>query len=199
MGSINSLKGSLGEFSLADIVQLVSMGAKSGCLSLGNGGSGEKGCLYFEYGYVIHACINGTEGERAARELLNLSDCTFEFVPDRQPDKKTVMVSGCELLMKVAQMADEEAFQEQGGQLVLEIEGSFEPDMEGVREELVSLVRNCLGRRAGPPVEALEVADPTMEGFLEVCDRIRSYVALFVGKEVSVTLDRRMRAVVVDL
>jgi hypothetical protein len=189
------LTGTLGEFSLADIIQLINMGGKSGRLALMNGSFGE-GSLYFEGGFVVHASCDSLEGEAAAQSLISLDGGTFEFTPGETPSKKTVMLAGYELLMRVAQKVDEEAFLEDGGQLVLQIEENDDNILDQSRERIKELLQARLGRRSEQPLAAVEASDDTVDGLLETCERIERYIALFIDEDVAEETGREMREVI---
>ncbi len=189
------LTGTLGEFSLADIIQLINMGGKSGRLTLWEGSSGE-GSLYFECGFVVHATRGSLEGEAAAQSLIALDGGTFEFTPGKTPAKKTVMLAGYELLMRAAQKVDEEAFLEHGGQLVLELEESDDNLLLRSRERIKDLLQARLGRMSEQPLVAVEASEDTVDGLLETCEWIERYIALFVDEVVAEETGREMREVI---
>jgi len=189
------LTGTLGEFSLADIIQLINMGGKSGRLTLWEGSSGE-GSLYFECGFVVHATRGSLEGEAAAQSLIALDGGTFEFTPGKTPAKKTVMLAGYELLMRAAQKVDEEAFLEHGGQLVLELEESDDNLLLRSRERIKDLLQARLGRMSEQPLVAVEASEDTVDGLLETCEWIERYIALFVDEVVAEETGKEMREVI---
>ena len=191
------LTGTLGEFSLADIIQLINMGGKSGKLTLWHGSSGE-GSLYFECGFVVHASRGSLEGEAAAQSLVALDGGTFEFTSGETPSKKTVMLAGYELLMRVAQKVDEEAFLEHGGQLELELEFEESDDnlLTQSRERIKGLLQTRLGPRSEQPLVAVEASEDTMDGLLATCEWIERYIALFIDEVVAEETGREMREVI---
>jgi len=191
------LTGTLGEFSLADIIQLINMGGKSGKLTLWHGSSGE-GSLYFECGFVVHASRGSLEGEAAAQSLVALDGGTFEFTSGETPSKKTVMLAGYELLMRVAQKVDEEAFLEHGGQLELELEFEKSDDnlLTQSRERIKGLLQTRLGPRSEQPLVAVEASEDTMDGLLATCEWIERYIALFIDEVVAEETGREMREVI---
>jgi len=193
------LTGTIGEFSLADIIQLINMGGKSGRLALRRGPS-DEGSLYFECGFVVHASRGSLEGESAAQFLIALDEGTFEFTPGEAPSKKTVMLAGYELLMRVAQKVDEEAFLEHGGQLELELELELEESDDNLltqsRERIRELLQARLGRRSEQPLVAVEASEDTMEGLLETCEWIERYIALFIDEVVAEETGREMREII---
>ena len=191
------LTGTLGEFSLADIIQLINMGGKSGRLALRNGFS-DEGSLFFEGGFVVHASWGSLEGEAAAHSLIALDGGTFEFTPGEAPSKKTVMLAGYELLMRVAQKADEEAFLEHGGQLELEFELEESDDslLARSRERIKGILQDRLGRRSEHPLVAVEASENTMDDLLATCEWIERYIALFIDEVVAEETGREMREVI---
>jgi len=191
------LTGTLGEFSLADIIQLINMGGKSGRLALRNGSS-DEGSLFFEGGFVVHASWGSLEGETAAHSLIALDGGTFEFTPGEAPSKKTVMLAGYELLMRVAQKADEEAFLEHGGQLELEFELEESDDslLARSRERIKGILQDRLGRRSEHPLVAVEASENTMDDLLATCEWIERYIALFIDEVVAEETGREMREVI---
>ena len=137
------------------------------------------------------------EGETAAQSLIALDGGTFEFTPGVAPSKKTVMLAGYELLMRVAQKADEEAFLEHGGQLELEFELEESDDnlLAQSRERIKGLLQSRLGRSSEQPLVAVEASEDTMDGLLETCEWIERYIALFIDKVVAEETGREMREV----
>ena len=78
------LEGSLKDFSLDDLLQMISLGGKTGELHLeGETPFGKKkGIIYFEEGEVRDAETDESRGEIAIIELLNIKDGSFKFVPN---------------------------------------------------------------------------------------------------------------------
>ena len=171
------------------------MGGKSGRLALRNGSS-SKGSLYFEGGFVVHASLGSLEGEGAAQSLIALDEGTFEFTPGEIPGKKTIMLAGYELLMRVAQQVDEEAFLEHGGQLVLQIEESDDNLLAQSRERIKVLLQARLGSRSEQPLAAIEISENTADGLLATCERIERYIALFINEVVAEETGREMREII---
>ncbi len=77
------LEGSLKDFSIEDLLQMISMGEKSGELELsGITPFGKRnGKIVFDRGEIKHAETVESRGEIAAIELLNMREGNFRFVP----------------------------------------------------------------------------------------------------------------------
>jgi hypothetical protein len=155
------------------------MGGKSGRLQILNGSS-DGGSMYFELGYVVHALHDGIEGEAAARSLIALDSGTFEFSNCQVSGDRTVMLTGNELLMRAAQDSDEDAFLENGGQLMLDIEEDVDISLARTRERIKALLRDRLGRRSSKLALAVDAGGDTVDGLIAACERIERYIALFI-------------------
>jgi hypothetical protein len=106
------------------------------------------------------------------------------------------MLAGYELLMRAAQRVDEEAFLEQGGQLVLELEESDDNLILRSRERIKDLLQARLGRMSEQPLVAVEASEDTLDGLLETCEWIEKYIALFIDEVVAEETGREMREVI---
>lgn len=100
-----SLQGTLSDFSIADLFQLLGLGQRTGCLRLQN--SGGNGEVYFSEGWIIYAKYGRTESEDAVYKMFNWSDGRFDFDVDAVPAKKTMMVDWQNLILEAARRTDE--------------------------------------------------------------------------------------------
>ncbi len=104
------LEGSLRDFSLDDLLQMISLGGKTGELHLeGLTPFGKrKGIIYFENGEVKDAETEETRGEIAILDLLNIKEGTFRFVPnDTLHIKKAISKSIPDLVLLATSKLDE--------------------------------------------------------------------------------------------
>lgn len=104
------LEGSLRDFSLDDLLQMISLGGKTGELHLeGSTPFGKrKGIIYFENGEVKDAETEETRGEIAILDLLNIKEGTFRFVPnDTLHIKKAISKSIPDLVLLATSKLDE--------------------------------------------------------------------------------------------
>ncbi|MCI4462768.1 MAG: DUF4388 domain-containing protein [Caldisericum sp.] len=104
------LEGSLRDFSLDDLLQMISLGGKTGELHLegttpfGN----KKGIIYFENGEVKDAETEESRGEVAIVELLNIKEGSFKFVPnDTLHVKRSINKSIPDLVLLATSKLDE--------------------------------------------------------------------------------------------
>lgn len=104
-----AIKGSLKEASLPDVLQLLSMGKKSGCLGLSFHDS--FGSIYFDSGRICHAAIvnRPLDTENAVYTLFTWASGTFNFEPGVEPEEgaERVSVDPQSLLLEGARRVDE--------------------------------------------------------------------------------------------
>ena len=99
------LTGTLSDFPIVDIVQVLSMTQKTGTLVLGQ--KGKEAGLAMDKGEVRHAWVDNLEGEDAFFRLLDWTEATFSFESGRRPSKTTIQTPTMTLLMEGARRKDE--------------------------------------------------------------------------------------------
>ncbi|HEX7900932.1 MAG TPA: response regulator [Planctomycetota bacterium] len=99
------LTGTLADFPIVDIVQVLSMTQKTGTLKLGK--KGKDAGMAMERGEVRHAWVENLEGEDAFYRLLDWDDATFAFESGRLPTKVTIGTPTMTMLMEGARRKDE--------------------------------------------------------------------------------------------
>jgi tetratricopeptide (TPR) repeat protein len=104
-----AIKGSLKEASLPDVLQLLSMGKKTGCLGLSFHES--FGSIYFESGRICYASIvnRPLDTENAVYTLFTWTSGTFNFEAGVEPEAgaQLVSVDPQSLLLEGARRVDE--------------------------------------------------------------------------------------------
>jgi tetratricopeptide (TPR) repeat protein len=104
-----AIKGSLKEASLPDVLQLLSMGKKTGCLGLSLHDS--FGSIYFDSGRICHAAIvnRPLDTENSVYTLFTWTSGTFNFEPGVEPEDgaERVSVDPQSLLLEGARRVDE--------------------------------------------------------------------------------------------
>jgi tetratricopeptide (TPR) repeat protein len=88
-----AIRGSLTEASLPDVLQLLSMGGKTGRLSLAH--KQNFGFVFVENGRITNASVKGRDlkSEDAVYELFTWTEGTFDFEPAIMPDSSVEKVS----------------------------------------------------------------------------------------------------------
>lgn len=104
-----AIKGSLKEASLPDVLQLLSMGKKTGCLGLSFHDS--FGSIYFDSGRICHAAIvnRPLDTENSVYTLFTWTSGTFNFEAGVEPEAGAALVSvdPQSLLLEGARRVDE--------------------------------------------------------------------------------------------
>ncbi len=106
-GSGPLLAGSLSNFSVIDLCQILSQGGKTGRLEISCEGQGD-GAIYFEDGSICHAAwAENSGGVDDLNSLLATRDGRFEFIVGEQPGYYTIEGDTMGLLMEACQYIDE--------------------------------------------------------------------------------------------
>jgi len=130
------LEGGLKDLSIEDLLQMVSLGEKTGELIL----SGEtplgktSGKIYFEKGQVKNAETEDLKGEPAVIELLILKDGNFKFIPkDISQIEKSIYKSVQDLLILSTSKLDE---WNKIKDKISSVDSSFELSLEDIPDEI---------------------------------------------------------------
>jgi hypothetical protein len=102
-----SLIGDLGELPLPDLVQMTSVGGKTGRLVLRDEEDAVAGVLMFRGGRLVGARAGDLAGERAFYALLAVATGTFEFDPTVELDEDEVNLPTETLLIEGMRRLDE--------------------------------------------------------------------------------------------
>lgn len=100
-----AIEGELSEVGLPDVLQLLTVGGKTGVLHLREGDA--SGNLHLREGQVVHAQSEELEGEEAAYALATWSSGRFVFEPGPASPVTTINRSATALLMEAARRSDE--------------------------------------------------------------------------------------------
>src|SRR6476469_3245706 len=104
-----ALEGTLKDFPLPDIIQLLGLSRKTGAVDItGSDGSG-AGRLFFQGGKVVSAALNGLPPLEAAFHFFTFPGGSFRFAEGEQPDPTLppITISNEYLIMEGIRRADE--------------------------------------------------------------------------------------------
>ena len=102
-----SLKGTLSELALSDLIEVISLGGKTGRLAIAGGGGESAATLSFKEGRLINASAGALRDERAFYAVLGLREGSFFFDTEADPGEETLDLSTGSLLMEGMRRVDE--------------------------------------------------------------------------------------------
>ena len=96
------LAGTLNDFSMIDVIQLLDLGSKTGTVVIHGrrGGDRLEGCLYFFRGKIHRAELDDLPGDEAASLLSTATDGPFEFVELSSLPPRNVHLSNESVIME---------------------------------------------------------------------------------------------------
>ncbi len=100
-----ALEGSLEDFEITDIFQLIQLGQKVGCLRIQTLNS--VGVIYFKDGLVTHARVGQCVGEPAIQEILRWTKGKFIFVPNEDTNENSIGQPIQHIILEAARRVDE--------------------------------------------------------------------------------------------
>jgi hypothetical protein len=102
-----SLKGTLSELALSDLIEVISLGGKSGRLQIAGGDGEQAATLSFKDGRLINASAGALQGERAFYAVLAFREGSFFFDTEADPGEETLDLPTGTLLMEGMRRVDE--------------------------------------------------------------------------------------------
>jgi hypothetical protein len=101
----HAFRGTLGAFSVLDLVQFLLLSGASGCLSIDSAERGKR--LYFEGGSIVSAHGSGASGEESFLDAARSAEGEFRFEPGVVPLERNLTRSTNALLLDAARSLDE--------------------------------------------------------------------------------------------
>jgi len=98
------LKGSVTEFSLLDVIQILSIGHRTARIEITKGT--EKGLLYLRYGEIVHASAGKLKGADAFYELTGWESGVFHIMHNQLTNDVNVTTDTAHLLLEAGIMMD---------------------------------------------------------------------------------------------
>jgi hypothetical protein len=102
-----SFKGTMQELALTDLIEITSLGGKTGVLDIQYADGAPAGRITFREGHLASATCGALAGERAFYALLGLKEGSFTFDPDADPGPASMDASTGSLLMEAMRRIDE--------------------------------------------------------------------------------------------
>ena len=99
------ISGQLENLPLPEIVQVLNMGKRTGCVTLSSGGV--QGKIWFHEGELVHAELDAVEGESAFFGLLFWKEGEFSIEPGIAPSRRTIRNDAMFLVIEGLRRVDE--------------------------------------------------------------------------------------------
>jgi hypothetical protein len=106
-----ALKGTLADMAIIDLIQFPHGGRKTGHLII-SGANGEAKLCY-ENGSLAHATLGDTSGMEALVRVVAWVEGTFEFIPDMEPEARSIDLDLHRAVMQALKIHDELKAEEQ--------------------------------------------------------------------------------------
>lgn len=131
---VDSLKGSLAQTSVADLIQFLNSGSRTGEFVAKRTPDGLEARLYFLAGELVHVVAGSREGMPALREVMQWRHGAFRFTSDVLSPRTTIQMSVQHALIEALRLEDETnhlaAVPEGIADLDLELEADPQPQPE---------------------------------------------------------------------
>jgi len=99
------LQGSLEDFDITDILELINIGKKDGALEIES--DDYRGIIYFENGVVVDVSAGDYKGDDAIHRILRWNKGKFFFDPHKRATEKTLNIPIQKLMIEAARQLDE--------------------------------------------------------------------------------------------
>jgi hypothetical protein len=130
-----ALKGTLKDMAIIDLVQFPHSGRKTGHLII-NGDDGEAR-LSYENGSLVHATLGAASGMDALVRVVDWNEGAFEFVPDAEPEARTIELDLHRAVMQALKLHDELKREEERRAQEASDQEAADPVLTGRLEEFV--------------------------------------------------------------
>jgi hypothetical protein len=201
------LKGSLSNFSLPDIVQLIGSTKRTGALVIKIGP--DKANIYFDAGTIVHAEFRELTGQESITRVFREEEGSFQFLADQEAPARTVALDWMNVLMEAARLQDEGGKDDFDGL-------DFEAAMAGPAEEAAAeaaprgaawdpapvkakmeeILDSAFGKKAKKIVKELRKDEGSKMSLLEFCEKAEKYVYVFIDNKQSEEIGRKLRAAI---
>ncbi len=102
---MSPLQGSLEDFDITDILELINIGKKDGALKIDS--EEHSGIIFFENGVVVDVSADEYKGDDAIHRILRWNKGKFFFDPHKRATEKTLNIPIQKLMLEAARQLDE--------------------------------------------------------------------------------------------
>lgn len=191
------LKGSLNNFPLPDIIQLIGMGRRSGVLviNLNNGG---EASIFFDSGEMTHATYGDLEGASVIYKLFRKQEGSFQFTSEAESPKRSITADWMTIVMEAARRFDEEEKKGREGETVMEMPEMEETGVElaETKKKMAAVLEKNFGRKSKRIKEELEKVPEEVEKLMEFCDKAEKYIYVFINNKKAREVAEELRGII---
>ncbi len=191
------LRGSLKNFPLPDIIQLIGMGRRSGVLMV-HLDPDEQASIYFDSGEMTHAEYGELEGADVIYQLFRKQNGNFQFSSGVETTKRSIRADWMTIVMEAARRFDEES-REPGTAPHEEPTTEVAPaaDLSEIKRRMAKVLEKHFGKKVKKIQDELEKVDAEEEKLLEFCGKVEKFIFVFIdnkkAKEVAEELRNLIR------
>lgn len=202
------LKGSLKNFAVPDIIQLIGTTTRSGVLVITIGP--EKSSIYFEKGQLVHVAHRSLAGQEAVNRIVKEREGSFQFLSGVPAPEQSMSLDWMNALMEAARQDDEDKKDLGGQDLDLDFEAALtgptpgsSPDREEqqvdswdpapVKARMKEILEETFGRKAKKIVNELKKDPGTKLSLLEFCEKAEKYIYVFIDNKRAEDIANRLR------
>lgn len=189
------LKGSLENFPLPDIIQLIGSARRTGLLIITLGGN--RASIWFEDGNIVHAEYRDLKAQAVLNRIFQEQEGNFQFLADARTEEKNWFSDWMGAIMETARLADESGKNGHGDRDdcdgLDDLEGGgggaralpkAQPkpawDATQVKSRMKEALRQSFGKKAGKVEQELEKCADAKLALLDFCAKAEKYIYVFL-------------------
>jgi hypothetical protein len=191
------LKGSLRNFPLPDIIQLIGMGRRTGVLAV-TMQSGDKASIFFDSGQMTHAEYGSVEGAQVIYKLFRNQDGSFQFASGVESSKRSIQADWMTIVMEAARRFDEEEYTgaPAHGDDPLEMGNTVATDYQETKRKMRETLDRHFGKKAKKIQDELEKVGADPDKLTEFCNKIEKYIFVFIDNQKAKDVADELRKIV---
>jgi hypothetical protein len=188
------LKGSLRNFPLPDIIQLIGMGRRSGVLNV-TMNDGVHSAIFFDGGEMVHAEYGVLEGAPVIYKLFRKQDGNFQFSSGVTTSKRTIVQDWMSIVMEAARRFDEEE-RDNGPSSGPPEEGTARKNPAETRRRMNEIIERHFAKKAKKIQDELEKVETDPEKLLEFCNKVEKYIFVFIDNKKAKDVAEELRVLI---
>jgi hypothetical protein len=190
------LRGSLKNFPLPDIIQLIGMGRRTGVLMV-HLDRDEQASIYFESGEMTHAQYGNMTGADVIYQLFRKQQGNFQFASGTAAPSRSITADWMSIVMEAARRFDEE--NREGGTA-----GEGTPpegdvpavDPAEIKRRMTQVLEKHFGKKVKKIQDELEKVEADEEKLLEFCGKVEKYIFVFIDNKKAKDVAEELRNIV---